>query len=200
MRASRAKVVGLQDTATTIGTADADERARLRLRTLAWRIEYDGVESFELNGFEGTAEEVALLRRDRLEPLRCCRGALQARDRIGVVVGRGDPDAFGKAQRERSDAAEQVRHRARALAMRRHQPRQRGFARRRRLQEGACRQRNPGAADTQCRRPLLRDDLAVAGEPREVAAFGDLREPQPWKRPSAALSRARRRRGRRRSP
>ena len=108
MRASRAKVAALHETAIDERHLRGGELARLRLGALARRIEHDGVECVAARPAERPAEQVARLRLDRLQA-RCVRGRLpQRRDRGRVVVRRDDACALGKPQRERTDAAEQV--------------------------------------------------------------------------------------------
>ena len=93
-----------------------------------------------------------------------------------VGVGRRDPGALGKSQRERADAGKQVRDRAGVAHMGRDQARQRLLARRRGLQEGAGRQRHHGASHPYRRRRPTGDELAVPGEPRQSATFGEPRQ------------------------
>ena len=88
MRASRAKVAALQDTATTSGILLARELAGLRLRALARRIEHDGVEVAQLLRHQRAAEQVADLGLDRLQSGGRGRGLLQRRHRAGIAVER----------------------------------------------------------------------------------------------------------------
>ena len=139
MRASRAKVAALHDTATTSGTFEAGKLARLRLGALARRIEHDRVEALQLLRHERAAEQIARLGLDRLEARRL-GGLAQRRDRARVAVSGEHAGALGEPQRERSDAAEQVGDRLRVADMLADEPRQHRLAFGRRLQEGARRQ------------------------------------------------------------
>src|SRR5262245_61416606 len=66
------------------------ERARLRLGTLARWVEYDGVEAFELACHQRAAEEVARLRRNRLQSWSSRGGPAQRRDCGSIAVDSGD--------------------------------------------------------------------------------------------------------------
>ena len=147
MRASRANVAGLHDTATTTGTLLRGELARLRLarpgaadRTPRRR---SARAPAATNGRRNRSRRCAV---DRLEAVRRRRGALERGDRGLVAVGRGDARALGEPQRERADAAEQVGDCFARRAMRRDQPRQRCLACGGRLQERARRQRHASRA------------------------------------------------------
>ena len=104
MRASRANVAGLQDTATTVAHLRARQARAPAPGALARRIEHHGVEALELGRHQRAAEQVARLGLDRLEAVVVGGRALQRRDRSRIVVRRGDARAFGEPQRERPDA------------------------------------------------------------------------------------------------
>src|SRR5262249_43920283 len=117
------------------GNAGCCKLARLRLRALPRRIEHHCLERFEFAPPQWVAKQITLLRRDGLEPRGSCRGAPQGRKRVRLAVNCSDAGALDKAQREWSDAAEQVGHGLRISTVQRHQPCQYGFAGRSRLQE-----------------------------------------------------------------
>ena len=82
MRASRAKVAALHDTATTVGTCACGELARLRLGALARRIEHHGIEPLELGRHERPAEQVArLIASTGFSPGVACAARCQRLDR-----------------------------------------------------------------------------------------------------------------------
>src|SRR5262249_30845003 len=149
--------------------------ARLRLGALPRRIEYHGIEAFEFTRRQRAAQQVALLRRHRLEP-RSCRRAPQGCDCVGIAVDRGDAGALGQTKCEWPDAAEQVSDCARVLAISRDQLRQDRLARTRRLQERSWRKYDLGAADRKHGAPALCDQFAVAREPRKISALRDAGE------------------------
>ena len=107
MRASRAKVAALHDTAITSGTFDAaSSRA---CASAPWRGGSNTTASndFSSSGASGRRNRSRVSAATGLRPgvLAACT---QGRDRIRVAVGRDDARAFGEPQRERPDAAEQI--------------------------------------------------------------------------------------------
>jgi len=162
----RGGIAGHRDNARNLARR---QRARLRLCALAWRIEDDGVEALDLRRSERPPEEVARLDVDRLEAGGSRRTALERGERGFVVIDGDDAGALGEAERERADAGKQVGHSGSVGAGREDQPGERRLACGGGLQERGRRQRHDCVADAQGRRPLLRDQLAMAGETGEIA-------------------------------
>ena len=149
------------------------EFARLRLGALARRIEDDGVERRQFLRHQGAAEEVEASCLDRLEAARRGGRPAQCVERVLVIVDGKDAGTLGKPERKRPDAGEQVgdargRSPPGGIEMREREPRQRVLAECGRLQECAGRQHHRGAPDPDRRRRALRDQLAVAGDAREL--------------------------------
>ncbi len=199
MRASRANVAGLHDTATIDRNATRGKFARLRLRALARRIEHDGVETVELGRDQRILEQVAALRRHGLEPGRSSAARLSAASAASssstarTRAFSASRSANGPTPANRSAtllAPAQVASTSRASTA---SP-----------SAVACRKaaggrRHGRRADAQRRRARLRDQFAMARQPREVVLRGDARQRRGQARRSAAPSRARRCRGRHRS-
>ena len=77
MRASRASVAGLHETATTFANARPGDRLGLRFGAGGRRVEDDRAEPVELGRRQRTDEEVAAERRHRLEAARLPRGLFE---------------------------------------------------------------------------------------------------------------------------
>ena len=176
MRASRAKVAGLQETATTVGTADAASARACASAPCRGGSNTTASNRLSSTGANGRRNRSRACASTGLSPCAPVAACCKRRDRRCIVVGRGNAGAFGEPQREWPDAAEQVGDCSCPGAVRLHQPRQGRFPGRRRLQEGARRQQELGAPDPQRRLGALRHHLAMAGEAREAAAVGDRRE------------------------
>ena len=101
---------------------------------------------------------------------------LSAASAASSVVDRDDTRRRGKPQRERPDAREQVGDAFGAGARLQDEPRQRRLACHRRLQECGGRQDDGRGAHLQRRRARLRDQLAMARQPRKVLLRGDARQ------------------------
>src|SRR4029077_17440002 len=145
MRASRAKVAGLQDTAITVGAAEvASSRA---CASAPCRGGSNTTASKALSSLAANGCKVALLRRHRLEPRSCRRRAPQGCDCVGIAVDRADAGALGQTKGEWPDAAEQVSDCARVPAIFHDQLREDRLACTRRLQERSWRKCDLGAAD-----------------------------------------------------
>ncbi len=104
------------------------------------------------------------------------RGVGERGDGACIAVERGDPGALGEPQRKRPDAGEQVGDRFGFAGMLDHELRQDLLGLRRRLQERAGRERHGGAADADRRRCALRDELTMAGDPRQPVLVRHLRQ------------------------
>ena len=142
MRASRAKVAALQETATTAATAEAaSSRA---CASAPWRGGSNTTASKRLSsaGANGRRNRSRASASIGLEPRRRLGGASQGSDRVLVAVRRDDARAFGEPQRERPDAGRTGRRSSSPADMLRHKLRQHGFALGRSLQECARRQRD----------------------------------------------------------
>jgi uncharacterized protein (DUF2235 family) len=158
------------------GHAALGEFARLRFGALARWIEHHCIEAGKFLGDKRAAEQVAPLRRNRLETAGGSAGTAQRVDGVGVAVGGDNAGALGEPEREWSDAGEQVGDRLGGAGVLEHEPRQRFFSEGCRLQEGAGRQRHGGAPDPHLRLGALRHQLAVAGNARQPVGLGDTGE------------------------
>ena len=199
MRASRAKVAGLHDTATTTGTADA--ASARACASAPWR---GGSNTTQSNGFSSAASS-GRRNRSRASTATGFRPCVVSAARLSAAIASLSLSTAVMRARSASRSANGPTPANRSAillglaAMLQHQRRQRGFAGRGRLQEGARRQRDPRAAHRHGRRRALHDDLAMAREPRQPV-LRRRRAPAPWSPPSSAVpSRARRHRGRSRS-
>ena len=113
MRASRAKLAGLQETAAIARHVRGGERRRLRLGAGARRVEDDAVEARSSSaGDEREGEEVAPLRLDPLQPASRDARPRQRIERRLAALHRLHRRVPRQRQRERADAGRRDRRRA----------------------------------------------------------------------------------------
>ena len=200
MRASRANVAALQETATTTGRALA-----ANCRACASAPARGGSKRAPSNP-ESSLAPSGRRKRSRVSVATGLRPAVPAAassegpDRRGVRIDGEDLVRAREAEREGAGAAEEVGDPLRAfqrLIGDRRQPRLSVFGR---LKKAAGRQRDQRVAEGDARRPALDDDRAVVGDAGEVERLGGADELARFRRIPAGRRRADRRRGPRASP
>ena len=160
-------MVGLQETARTVGTAEA---ARY---SACWRVEDDGVEAVELGRHERRPREVPGLRRQRPPG----GGALHCGDHIGFKLERGRLRVFRQREGEAPDPGIEVGDPTDFPGGVADDPRNRFFAFDARLKEILPGQSDPRAAEADFRAAALHQRLrSIGAGPREPRDIGVLRK------------------------
>ena len=176
MRASRANVAGLHDTATTVGTADA--ASARACASAPWR---GGSNTTTSNGFSSAAAS-GRRNRSRASIATGFRPCVVSAARLSAATASLSVSTAVMRARSASRSANgptpanRSAIRVGLAAMLQHQRRQCGLAGRGRLQERPRRERYARAAHGYGGRRALHDDLAMARETRQLVLGGDARQ------------------------
>jgi hypothetical protein len=178
MRASRANVAGLQETATTLGTFGPSRR----------RIEDHRAETIQFGGGERVGEEVAPDGADRLQSAGVAARLVESGQQRRLAVHRRDRSPSCEAEAECPDAREEVGHGRGIADVRSNRGGHRRLRRGYRLNKAAGRRQEGVAVNGYLRRAVEEDRGRLGGEPRNSgirSQSAELRELSAVKFPAA---------------